>query len=128
MRAQRRPCLPNVPFAFRRTSVNLSHSHFVDNDVLGVDWLSAARARVVIDYGAALCVVVTPNGSASEAEAEAEVLPSSKLTASGNWIVEAAVMTCFTRPFLLSMRGRGQRTSRPLRLAAQSSKITVLPA
>ena len=45
-------------------SVNLSHSHFVDNDVLGADWLSAARARVAIDY-AELRVVV--EGSVSGA-------------------------------------------------------------
>lgn len=47
-------------------AVGVSHSHFVDNDVLGADWLVAARACVSIDYfGLSAAVAVAPGPGTS---------------------------------------------------------------
>jgi hypothetical protein len=55
------------------TEVSVAHSHFVDNDVLGADWLSAARARVYIDYAA---LRVTVHGSSASALVDGLHVPS----------------------------------------------------
>jgi len=45
------------------TFVTCSHSHFADNDVLGADWLTIARARLSVDYGR---MRATVDGSATD--------------------------------------------------------------
>lgn len=45
-----------------RISITLSHAHFANNDVLGADWLAAARACMEVDYVVHTVVV---KGSAS---------------------------------------------------------------
>lgn len=40
-----------------RINITLSHNHFANNDLLGADWLEAARACLHVDYGAHVVVV-----------------------------------------------------------------------